>query len=85
MGYGVPFVTMYDSITGGERLNIQHGINGVLLKDLSEMKEIILDITENPQKFVQMGSAARKYYLENRKPEDMANGILSAIEYVTKN
>lgn len=85
MGYGVPFITMHDSITGGERLNIKNGINGILLQDLSEIKEIILEITENPQKFIQMGNVARDYYLKNRKPEDMADGLLDAIKYVSKN
>lgn len=83
MGYGVPFVTMNDSITGGERLNIQQGVNGILLEKLDDLKNIILDTTKNPQKFITMGNAAKKYYEENRKPQDMANGLLDAIEYVS--
>lgn len=84
MGYGVPFITLHDSITGGERLNIQHGVNGILMQYPSEIKGIILDITANPKRFVQMGNAAKAYYLANRKPEHMAKGLLNAIEYVSK-
>lgn len=83
MGYGVPFVTMHDSITGGERLNIKNGVNGILLQDLAELKDIILEITEKPQEFIQMGNVARDYYLRNRKPEHMAKGLLNAILYVS--
>lgn len=83
-GYGVPFITMHDSITGGERLNITDGINGILMKELSDLKSIIIDISENRMKYIQMGQNARKYYEENSKPIDMANGLLKAINYVMR-
>ena len=50
MGYGIPFITMHDSITGGERLNIKNGENGVLMNDISELKNIIIDISVNNEK-----------------------------------
>jgi len=83
MGYGVPFITKSDSITGGERLNITNGINGILYNDTSQLTEIILDISNNPNKYILMGNNAKDYYYKYRRPTDMANGILSAIEYVT--
>lgn len=81
MGYGVPFVTMYDSITGGERFNIVNQENGILLNDVSEISSVILDIANNNQKYIEMGEKAKCFYDSNRKPVDMAQGIIDAIEY----
>jgi glycosyltransferase involved in cell wall biosynthesis len=82
MGYGVPFITSKDSITGGERLNITHGLNGVLLDNIDQLHEIILDISKFPQKYITMGQNAKDYYWRYRKPSDMANGLFDAIQYV---
>lgn len=84
MGYGVAFITMNDAITGGERLNIQNGTNGVLLEDTSQLKDLILDITDHSEKYLEMGKNAFKYYNNSHKPEDMANGLFKAIEFVLK-
>ena len=73
---------MYDSITGGERLNIENGDNGILMNDLSELKKIILDISKNREKYIEMGQNAKNYYIEKTKPIDMANGLLKAINFV---
>lgn len=85
MGYGVAFITMNDAITGGERLNIQNGINGVLLDDTAQLKDVILDITNNSEKYLLMGENALKYYNNSHKPEDMANGLFKAVEFVLNN
>jgi glycosyltransferase involved in cell wall biosynthesis len=84
MGYGVAFITMNDAITGGERLNIQNGINGILLDDTAHLKEVILDITGHSEKYIEIGKKALKYYNNSHKPEDMANGLFKAIEFVLK-
>jgi glycosyltransferase involved in cell wall biosynthesis len=83
MGYGVPFVTQKDSITGGERLNIIQNENGILYNNHHELEDIILEITSNPQKYIKMGKNARDFYMKYRKPTDMANGLVNAVEYVT--
>jgi glycosyltransferase involved in cell wall biosynthesis len=85
MGYGVPFITMYDAITGGERLNITNGINGILMENSFQLKDIILDICDNNQKYIEMGNNALEYYMKSHKPEDMANGLFKAVEFVLKN
>lgn len=44
MGYGVRFITMFDSLTDEERFNIVYNHNGFLMDDSSSLKKIILDI-----------------------------------------
>lgn len=81
-GYGVPFVTHRDAITGGERLNIENGVNGVLFDSFDEITEIIKDCAERPECYMEMGKSAKKYYDENRTVRQMVNGFLEAIEFV---
>lgn len=82
MGYGVPFITHKDAITGGESFNIQDGVTGLRLETLDVLPEVILDISENPDKYKKMGEKAYDYYWSCRKPDDMANGLSEAIDYV---
>lgn len=84
MGYGVPYITCKDAITGGEIFNIHNGIDGVLLEDLRELKNTILDISSHSEKYINMGLAAKKYYEENRTPQMMAGGFIDAINYVMR-
>lgn len=81
-GYGVPFITHKNSITGGERLNIIDGNNGVFFDDFDEITNIILDITRNPKKYVTMGENALSYYNSKRTVSNMVSGFCDAIEYV---
>lgn len=83
-GYGVPFITKFDAITGGERLNIQNNFNGILYKTQKDLKNIIKDISTNPDKYIRMGSNAKKYYKTKRSPEIMSQGFVNAVNYVTK-
>lgn len=84
MGYGVPFITKKNAITGGEIFNIENGINGVLYENNDELKNLILDISNNRDKYIEMGKKAKDYYDACRKPEDMAAGLIGAIEFVGK-
>ncbi len=83
MGYGVPYITKAKAITGGEIFNIENQVSGILYNDHSELKGIILDIMDNKQKYIEMGVKAKHYYDQFRKPSDMANGIIKAIEFVS--
>lgn len=85
MGYGVPFITSYDAITGGEAFNIKDGENGLRMNDISKLKEVILDIDQNKDKYLTMGEKAYEYYWNNRTINVMANGIISAINYAYQN
>lgn len=83
MGYGVPYVTHRDAITGGEIFNIRNGENGILMDDFNELESIILEATADADKFIQMGDNAEKYYYENRTVEAMVDGFMQAICFVT--
>jgi len=85
MGYGTPFITTRDAITGGEIFNIDNGKTGILYDKSEELKDIILDISNNFPKYIQMGKDARSYYLENRRPDQMAAAIIDAVEFVCRN
>lgn len=81
LGYGVPFITHSDAITGGERTNIINGVNGLLYDSSEELETILKDAVENPTKYEKMSEQARSYYLNNASPENMAQGVLNAIKY----
>lgn len=84
MGYGVPFITDANAITGGEAFNISNDENGLRVEDLNveKMKDIIRDISSNKQKYIEMGNKAYEHYWTKCKPADMAQGQLDAINYV---
>ena len=84
MGCGVPYITRRDAITGGEIFNIHDRVDGVLYDKPEELKGILLDLTEHPETYMLYGKKARAYYEANRKPQDMVNGFLSAIEYAAR-
>ena len=83
MGYGIPFITMKSAITGGEIFNIENDITGVLYEKDEDLKGIILDIVQNTPKYLEMGIKAKNYYNLHRRPENMAQGIIDAVEYVS--
>lgn len=87
MGYGVPFITDANAITGGEAFNIEDGKTGLRVEGMNadKLKDIILDISSNKQKYIDMGKCAYEHYWSCRKPEDMAQGVIDAIEYTINN
>ena len=82
MGYGVPFITIKDAITGGEVFNIHNGVDGITMDSIEELKDVIADVFNNKQKFLDYGLNAKAFYNQYRKPEDMADGLWNAIQYV---
>ena len=85
MGYGVPFVTRKDAITGGEIYHITPGVNGILYEQDEELTTIIEDSCKNPDKYVKMGVAAKEYYDNHATIRHMAAGAMAAFEYALKN
>lgn len=83
MGYGVPVVTKFDSITGGERFNINDE-NGFIYKEDFELEKIISQSFLNPKVFQKKGDKAREYYHNNTTIDHMLNGFKDAFEYLKK-
>lgn len=81
MGYGVPFVTHKDAITGGERFNIVDGENGVLFDDFDCLEKVFLDSIQNKEKYLQMGQMAKDHYFGNRTIPQMVDGFVQAIHF----
>lgn len=82
MGYGVPFVTHKDAITGGEKYHITHEKNGLLYENDEDLVQIIVDASNNPEKYIEMGQAAKDYYDSSATPRHMAQGIIDAVNFV---
>lgn len=82
MGYGVPFVTYKEAITGGERYHITHGENGILYENDSDLVDIIIESSKNLDQYVEMGKRAKFYYDNNATPKHMAQGAIDAINFV---
>lgn len=84
MGYGVPFVTLRDAITGGEKYHITHGETGVFYEKDDDLVSIILDSASNPEKYVKLGVNAKAYYDNTATPKHMAQGAIDAINSVLR-
>lgn len=84
MGYGVPFVTRKDAITGGEIYHITPNENGIVYERNEELLPIMREAMSNPAKFVDMGRKAKDYYNQHATVAHMAKGVLDAIDYVLK-
>jgi len=81
LGYGVPFITKKNAISGGEITNIIDKYNGFLCEDSVEsLKEKILLIINTKNLAGAMGKNAFRYYSDNCTIENMAQGFINAIE-----
>lgn len=82
LGYGTPFVTRPDAITGGERLDVHDKENGFFYESIEELSDILVEAFKSPTKIDEMSKNARNYYLTEASPEKMVEGALAAIKYV---
>lgn len=85
MGYGVPFITRKDAITGGEILNIKDNKTGRLYQHNYELVKILREVAECPQKYIDMGVLAMEYYKQEASVSQMVQGFLEAISFVKFN
>ena len=81
MGYGVPYVTRSNAITGGERFNIIDKENGFFYDSEEELVNIIQMAISKPEDIMKMGRNAFNFYHENATPEIMVKGFVDAINY----
>ena len=84
MGYGVPFVTRKDAITGGEIYHITSGVNGIMYEKDDDIQKIMEDVSKNPTKYINMGLTAKEYYDHNATIVHMARGAMDAFNYALK-
>ena len=84
LGYGVPFVTRKDAITGGEIYHITDHYNGILYTDNAELKDIMADAINNRSKYLDMGRNAKEYYDNCATVFHKAKGAMDAFEFVLK-
>ena len=84
LGYGVPFITKENAISGGEKSNIIQGKNGFLIKDdIAELSEHIKMLCLNSSLSKELGEFAYKYYTTNCTLDNMTNIFTQAINCET--
>lgn len=83
MGYGVVMITKRDAITGGELYHITPGETGILMESDGDLTKVLSDIASNKSRYLEMGTKARKYYVENATPRHQAQGFIDAINFAT--
>ena len=83
-GYGIPFITNVNAITGGEKNNIIHKVNGLLFSTFNELEEILRQTQNDKSFFHELGANAKKYYNKNASIQTMGIGFENAINYTLK-
>lgn len=84
MGYGVPFITKSNAITGGEIFHLENNVTGFIYNRDDELTGILRYCFENSEQLETMGHAARSYYHNFATPEHQAQGVIDAIEFAFK-
>lgn len=81
LGYGVPFLTKKNAISGGEIFNVKHGVSGILCEDSIDSLDIELSMLCNNIAYARkLGEQAWYYYGHYCTMENMAQGFIDAIE-----
>lgn len=80
LGFGVPFITHENAITGAEIYNIIDGFNGFLFDShKKKLDDIILNLCQNQKLINEMSNNARKYYDCFCTNDNMVNGFIDSI------
>ena len=80
-GYGVPYVTSKNAISGGETYNIKNNFNGILTENSEKsLQENLLKVLSNTKFAKEMGENAYNYYSEYCTMKNMTQGFIDAIE-----
>jgi glycosyltransferase involved in cell wall biosynthesis len=80
LGFGVPFITKSNAISGGEKTNIIHGYNGFFCDgSILDLEKKLLLLCNDLQNAKKMGENAFDYYSNNCTIQIMAKGFIEAI------
>ena len=81
LGYGVPFLTKINAISGGEKTNIRDKENSLFCEDnIDSLESILVEICNDIVFARLMGERAYKYYSKYCTIENMCQGFIDAIE-----
>lgn len=81
LGYGVPFITSKEAVSGGEITNIQHEINGVLCENnQASLEHYIIKYANDIGQCKNLGGNAFNYYSENCTINEMAEKFSAKID-----
>ena len=81
LGYGVPFITKKDAISGGEKTNIVHNYNGYFCENNAQsLPDILVKLCKDIDFARQLGANAYDFYSKHCTIENMAAGFIKAIE-----
>lgn len=85
MGFGVPFMTTKESVSGGEKLNIVNGVNGFIVDNTdTAIAETLAVCANDSQRMTAMGAAARDHYVRYATIDNYAQGFYDALEGTRK-
>jgi len=80
LGFGVPYITMRNAISGGEVSNIEHDRNGFFCDDdIESFKYYMLKLILNIDLSREMGAYAFEYYSNHCTVENMVEGFEKAL------
>lgn len=84
LGFGVPFLTKENAISGGEKSNIKHNQNSIFCKDqINSLENYLESICNNISFARKLGENAYNYYSNYCTIENMAQGFFDSIEETT--
>ncbi len=85
LGFGVPFITKKNAVSGGEKTNIIHGTNGFFCEDnINSLESYILELCLKIDFARKLGNQAYTYYSRFCTIANMAQGFSDAIENTRK-
>lgn len=81
LGFGVPFLTKENAISGGEKSNIKHNKNGIFCQDdVKSLESHLITLCTDINYARELGKNAYQYYSDYCTIENMSQGFIDAIE-----
>jgi len=81
--YGVPFITKFEAISGGEIENIVNRKTGVLYRGgVNELSEIMREMVDDFEQTYKMGENAFFHYTTKRSIQNMTDNYTKAFDYM---